>query len=138
MLSVPMYEGTRQCAGRENTKLHCSQMIFIPTQLLPKKGQTSSSLLPRLEAQSVAFLLEPSMRMQLPIPMMNQIGEYIPFTSAKPWSIPRLNQESPCVLQLRYLTYSGLPAQSGRIEGHSFHSWQEPNLSTLYRWGSTL
>ena len=70
-----MYEGTRQCAGRENTnELRCSQMPFIPTQLVTKKGQTSSSLLPRLEARSVVFLLEPSMRIPLPILMTYQMG----------------------------------------------------------------
>lgn len=136
MLPVPMYEGTRQCAGRENTnKLHCSQIIFIPTQLLPKKGQTSSSLLPSLEAQSVAFLLKPSMRMQIGscIPMMNQIGEGLPLPLPSPGPPQGLTQESPGVLQLKIPDPHGNLAQSGRTEGHSFHSWQEPHLSSLGR-----
>ena len=36
MLPVPMYKGTGQCAGSEDTNtLLCSQMSFTPTQLLP-------------------------------------------------------------------------------------------------------
>ena len=88
MLPVPMYKGTRQCAGSEDTNtLLCSQMSFTPTQLLPRKRHFLSPV-PAVEAQSVAYPLKPSRRMQLPTSRTYQMGYPL---STKPWPTPRLN-----------------------------------------------
>lgn len=92
MLPVPMYEGTRQCAGSKDTNtLLCSQMSFTPTQLLPRKRHFLSPV-PTLEARSVAFPLKASLRMQLPIFRTYQMG-YPPIPSPGP--LQRLSQVNP-------------------------------------------
>ena len=130
MLPVPMYEGTRQCAGSKDTNtLLCSQMSFTPTQLLPRKRHFLSPV-PTLEAQSVAFPFKASLRMQLPISRTYQMG-YPPLPSPGPLQgLSQLNPSHPlgcCNSETPGLEWQGCGKARLSSSGH----WEQTILSRL-------